>query len=234
MSVFTSLGILLISALIVASLELVPGVFAIFHHYASGKYSARKVDDLSVFFVLGAETLPAIVFVMFNFVLGSLAFTNLNLSSNIFPMVIAGLLLSLSIVFLLFYFRKGRNTKLFISRKTAKNFDEKARTVKTRSDAFTLGFIAGIPELVFTLPLYGSLAIEISKNFIFPFICAPLLLIFILLTISPLFFLCAYFKNNNLADFIRLRIKNKSFYRFFIPLLYFLLALLIIIFRTSL
>lgn len=230
MNIFTSLEIFIISALIIVSLKAIPGIFAIFHHYASGKYSARKVSDLSIFFILGAETLPAITFVILNLILSAFAFVNLDFTSSIFLTLFAGLLFSLALVFYFCYFQKGKGTKLFITRQTAQAFDFNAQKVKNRSDAFTLGFIAGLPELIFTLPLYLMVLISISKNFIFPSVCAPILTLFVIITVTPLFALYAYFRNgNNLANFSRLRTRNKSFFRLFIPSLYILLGALLII-----
>ena len=235
MSVFTSLIILIPAMLIIACLKLIPGIFGLFYHYASGKYSAKKVSDLSIFFILGVEVLPAILFILLNLILLLFSFTNINFSNRIFLWVISGLLTTLALCFFTFYFRKGDGTRLFISRNLAKNFDKKSRSVKTRSDAFILGFMSGIPELIFTLPLYFISFIEVSKNYFVSTTCAALLTLFILIIISPLFFIYAHFKTgNNLATFERQRTKNKSFFRFFIPILYIMLAVLIIIFKAIL
>ena len=235
MSVFTSLGILVLSVLIIASLKAVPGIFGLFYHYASGKYSAKKVSNLSIFFILGVETLPVIVFIVLNFILSALTFTKLDFSSNVFLMPMVGLFFALALAFYLFYFKKGYGTKLFISRKTAKNFNKRALAVKTRSDAFALGFTAGLPELIFTLPLYFILLIEVSACFVIPDTCSSILFLFVLLTISPLFFIYAYFRNgNNLANFERARIKNKGFFRCFISSLYAFIAVILMIFRILL
>lgn len=221
--------------LIVVSLKLIPGIFGLFYHYASGKYSEKKVSDLSIFFIFGVETLPVIIFLLANLLLNFFIFTNLNPSGDIFLYIAIGLLISLCIAFFLFYFRRGRGTKTFISRKTAKNFDTRAKNIKTRSDAFILGFISGFPELIFTLPLYIIVLINISKNYIITNTVSFILLLFALSTVIPLFFLYAYFRNgNNLANFERLRIKNKTFFRIFIPLLYLLIAFLILIFEVIL
>lgn len=229
MNVFASLGIPILSMLIIVSMKLIPGIFALFYHYASGKYSSKKVADLTVFFILGAETLPVIIFLIINYILCGFIFTNLEPTSKIFLWIIAGLLIALGISFFLFYFRKSRATELFISRKTARALRVKSEQVKTRSDAFILGFIAGIPELLFTLPLYLISFIEICENNLAS--SSFFLIIFILLTISPLFLLYLYFRNdNNLASFEKLRVKNKPFFRIFISTLYFLLGLLIILF----
>lgn len=233
MSVFTSLGIFIISGLIIASLKLIPGVFALFYHYASGKYSAKKVSDLSIFFILGAESLPVLIFIILNLASRALLFTDVTLTENITIATIAGLLFALSISMFFFYFRRSRGTELFISRRTAKRFVKKASEVKTRSNAFSLGLISGLPELIFTLPLYIILLIESSKNLDIASSSATLLA-FVLFIIAPLFLTYAYFRNgNNLANFERLRVKNKFFFRSFIASLYTLLAILLIIFRVS-
>lgn len=235
MSVFTSLIFLIPAMLIIAFLKLIPGIFGLFYHYASGKYSAKKVSDLSIFFILGVEALPAIIFILLNLILLLFSFTNIDFNSLPFLWGFSGLLTLLALFFFTFYFRKGAGTKLFISRNVAKNLEKKSRAVKTRSDAFILGFMSGVPELIFTLPLYFISFLEISENYFVSTACAGLLTLFILIVICPLFFLYAYFKTgNNLANFERQRVKNKFFFRLFIPILYILLAILIIIFKVIL
>ncbi len=214
-------------------MKLVPGVFALFYHYASGKYSAKKVSNLSIFFILGVETLPVFIFTILNFIILIFFFTNLSLINGILLWGIIGLLISLGLAFFLFYFRRGSGTELFISRHLASNFEEKAKLVKKPSDAYLLGLISGIPELIFTLPLYFIVFTAITKNFIVVTPCSIILMLFVLLIISPLFFLYTYFRTgNNLANFIKLRTKNKTFFRYFISILYFLLAILIIFFEV--
>ncbi|MBR3253295.1 hypothetical protein IKF85_01075 [Candidatus Saccharibacteria bacterium] len=233
MNVFVSLGILILSVLIIASLKLIPGVFAFLYHYASGKYSAKKVSDLSMFFIFGVELFPAIIFVILNLIFYALSYTNLDPSNGIFLWAVVGLLIALGIAFFCFYYRRGHGTKLFISRRTASNFEQKAKLVKTRSDAFILGFISGIPELLFTLPLYLITLLSVTKNFLDVIPRSLILVLFILIIISPLLFLYAYFRSgNNLANYLKARIKNKLFFRFFISILYFVLAIIIIIFKV--
>ena len=235
MSIFTSLSIVVISMLIIASLKLVPGVFGLFYHYALGKYSARKVSDLSIFFIFGVEILPALIFILLNLILFALSFTAINLSSEIFSWTMAGLLIALGFAYFCFYFRSETGTKLFISRRSAANFEQKAKLVKNRSDAFILGFVSGIPELIFSLPLYLLVLISVTKDFAQMFPPSLIIAPFILITICPLFFVYAYFRSgNNLANFLKLRIKNKLFFRLFTSILYLLLAILIIFFRIIL
>lgn len=235
MSVFTSLGILILSMLILMSLKLVPGIFILFTHYNLGKFSKKKVDDLGIFFIFGVETLIALLFVLINSTICILSPDEIIFENPIFPFVMSGIFIALSLATFFFYFKKGPGTKLFISRKTAQKFILKTKSTKNRSDAFVLGLISGIPELIFTIPLYLISIIEISKlSFHFSSYAAALLA-FILIVTAPLFILHSFEKTNyNLAEIERLRVKNKTFFRFFISILYLLLAILIIVFGINL
>lgn len=232
MNVLTSLGILFLSLLILIFLMLTPGVFAIFLHYASGKYSSKKVDSLCLFFILGVEALVAVIFISINFILQILSLTGIAHKNNVLTWIIVGIILALSCTTFLFYFRKGNGTKLFITRKTADNFILKAKLTKTRSDSFILGFIAGIPELIFTLPLYIIITVELAQISLTALPCPLIILLLIIGIIAPLIIVYGHFKSgNNLATIQRFRTKNKPFFRFFISLLYLLLAISIISFR---
>ena len=232
MSVFASLGIVLISMLILVSMKLVPGVFSLFYHYASGKYATKKVDDLAIFFLLGAESFYVATFIILNVLTIGLFKLGVDLDAQIFFWIIAGILIALGFSFLLFYFRRGKTTELYISRKTSKNFSLLAKNVKNRSDAFVLGFVSNFPELLFTLPLFLIPLFEITKNLTDSISCTLVLVIYMLVALTPLLFTLIYFKvGNNLANLRKSRLKNKTFFRFFVPILYFLLATLIITFR---
>lgn len=232
MTVFISLGILILPMLIVACLKLVPGVFALFFHYASGKYSKRKTDDLSVFFILGAETMVALAFFLINTLINILPPNLLTLGNNILTWIIIGILISLSLSTFLFYFRKGSGTELFISRKIAQCLNLKAKSVKNRSDAFILGLVSGIPEFIFTIPLYILSTITLIQSSFSPISCSCIIIFCALIVVSPLFITQIFYRtDHNLADIAKLRTKNKTFFRFFISFLYLALAALIITFR---
>ena len=228
MDVFTSLGILILSALISSFLMLVPGVFANFFHYVSGKYSRQKADYLSLFFILGAESMVVLTFFFIATTIWALPLTTVNIQNPILLWIFAGIFASLCLAVICFYFKK--NGQLFISRKTAKALINKPYYIKNSSDAFVLGLAASIPELPFTIPLYAFSAfiiIEINSS---PITYAALIILYSLIVTLPLFITHGFFRTgHNLADILRFRHKNQSFFRFFISFLYFLLAVLIIV-----
>lgn len=219
--------------LIMASLQLTPGVFALFYHYALGKYSKAKASYLSLFFILGTEIIAACLYLSIFYLTCIFFFDNLAPETSILFWAIAGILISLGIISFFFYFRRGSGTKLFIPRKYARGLDLNARSVKTRSDAFLLGALAGTCELFFTLPLYLITCIEIMKIGLEGFSSGLLTIIYILTPIIPLFFIrWRYQSGYNLANIERSRVKDKLFTRFIIAFSYIFIAILIICFRT--
>jgi hypothetical protein len=228
MSIFTSLGILILAMLIQGFLQTSPSIFAIFYHYTSGKTSAKKADDQSLSFILGVEIATAVMFLATYFIITFLAAERIILSS-VFLWIMSGIFIILGIITFFFYFRPGKKnrqaTTLFVSRLMAKNFIYHISHNKNRTDTIILGFLSSITEVIFTLPLFIISSIEIislSPRFNFIFIIA-----YIVAATIPLFAIRISFRTgHNLAEIQRLRIKRKMFFRFIISAGYVGLAIL--------
>ncbi|MCR5700320.1 MAG: hypothetical protein K6G49_02735 [Candidatus Saccharibacteria bacterium] len=232
MSVLTAVGILVLAMLIMASLQLVPGIFALFSHYVAGKYPRSRATDLSTFFILGVETSVVVIFFCTYAILCCSPAVTFIVDSDIFAWTMAGIFIALTLGILGFYFRKGPGTKLFISRRLASNFNAKVIATKTRSDAFTLGLTASVPELIFTLPIYLMAAISIMRLDSTPLERAGIILLFAIVSVFPLIII-HHLSNHNFADFIKFRFKNKAFFRFVLALFYLFIAALIILGVTA-
>ena len=226
MSVLTPVGIIVFSMLIAAFLQLVPGIFLIFSHFVTGKYSKNKASDLTAFFIFGVETATITMFLATYAILCS---ASSIIDSTAFAWIAAGIFIALSLITLTLYFRKGRGSRLFISRSFAKSIRTKVTTVKSRSDAFFLGFFSIVPELFFTLPIYFACSVAIMQLAPTSFGRAGLIVLFALTSIAPLLILHAFSRTHTTADFIRFRFQNKSFFRFALSLFYLFLAILIIL-----
>lgn len=234
MSVFISVGIVILAMLIMASLQLVSGVFALFYHYALGKFSKKQAATLSLFFILGSEIIAAFLFIAATFLSYVLFLNDLNPRNNILTWIFAGILIALSFASFFFYFRypHSKDSRLFIPRKFAKTLYLRAAKVKSPSDAFTLGAFANIPELIFTLPLYIITATEIIYTHTEYFADDFLTILYILVPTIPLFILYYSFRSGrNLADIIKSRIRDKAFHRLCLGFSYLTIAILIICFR---
>jgi hypothetical protein len=230
MSVFTPVGILLFSSLIAAFSGLTSGVFMIFYHSALGRMSRRRASDYALFYILGVETTLTILlfclYIIFNVSLGFSAFCN----SDLFNLIFAGLIAAEGIMYLTLYFRRGRGTKLYISRNVAKRYCVKAAAVKSRSDAFMLGQAALLPELIFILPVLIVAILTVGNFGPTPPARAGLLLLFVIISICPLLLLHFCFTSGrNISDLLRFRYRYKSFFRFMVVVFYFLVAMLMIL-----
>ena len=218
--------------LIMASLQLQPGVFALLNHYAYGKYSKAKASDLTLFFIVGAETAAACLFLCSYYFVNLFFFYQFRPETSFFAWIMVGILVALAVMSLLFYFRPGPGTRLFISRKCAKGLDTHARLAKSRSDAFILGALSSICELIFTLPLYIITSAEIMEMTVEFFPSNLLTILYIVLPTIPLFIIRWRFQTGrNLADIERSRIKDKNFTRFILCLGYTSITVLFIYFR---
>lgn len=232
MSFFISLGIVFLAMLIMASLQLQPGVFALFYHYASGKYSKSRASDMTLFFILGAEVAAACLFLCSYYIVNLFFLYQFRPETSFFAWFIVGILVALAFMSFFCYFRPGPGTRLFISRKCANSLNEHAKTAKSRSDAFTLGALSGIYEIPFTLPLYFITSMEIMEMSVEFFPSHLLTILYIIIPTLPLFFIRWKFQtSHNLANIQRSRVKDKIFTRLILCFSYIAITVLFIYFR---
>ena len=232
MSFFISLGIVFLAMLIMASLQLQPGVFSLFYHYALGKYSKSRASDMALLFILGAEVSAACFFLCSYYIVNIFFLYQFRPETSFFAWFIVGILIALAFMSFFCYFRRGSGTRLFISRKCAHMLDLHAKNAKSRSDAFALGAFSGIYELPFTLPLYMVTSMEIMELSVEFFPSHLLTILYIVVPTLPLFFIRWRFQTgHNLADIQRSRVKDKAFTRIILCFSYIAITALFIYFR---
>ena len=230
MSGLTSVGIIILVMLIQGFLQLKPGVFLLFRHYASARHSAKKVFDLNGFFFMGVETITAIFLMLTFFAVFALCPSGV-FDTTIFKWIEAILMIILGIAAFFCYFRHKRGTELFIPRRLESSLEHLAKNVKTGSDAFALGVVSTIGEFMWSLPLYFVFLIEVLN---FEELIVPPLLMVLFILISIISMLVIRFKfgsGYNLAEVQRTRVKNREFYRLIISVSYLIIATIIITFR---
>lgn len=232
MSFFVSLGIVIIAMLIMACLQLQSGLFSLFYHYASGKYSKAKASRLTIFFIFGAEIAAACLFLSSYYIANLLFLYQFRPETSFFAWIIVGMLMAMALMSALCYFRRGSGTRLFISRKCANNLNLHAKNAKSTSDAFALGALSSVCELPFTLPLYIVTSMEIIEMTVEFYPSHILTILYIIIPTIPLFVIRWRFKNGyNLADIQRSRAKDKNFTRIILCFSYIAITILFIYFR---
>lgn len=227
MSFFTSVGILLLATLIMATLQLTPGIFLIFYHYASGKNSTKKASKYAFSFILGTLAYSLIMFLLLYAVYFSFFYMHPNLEKGLFLWIMGGIFLALSIISCLFYFRKGKGTELLISRGVSQKIFTRARLIKSKKEAFLLGLFSGTAELVFTFPVY-IIAVSAANN-MDSILKILFVTIFVIAAVIPVFVYYVMFRSGaNLAEIERRRVKNKTFIRIMLTISYALLVFAIL------
>ena len=223
MSFFTSLIIVILATLIQGLMQLPAGIFSIFYHRALGKKSQKNLPANTLFFVLGTLVFNlTIITILCIFIFSAYHYTKPNY--NLLSWIKTGILFAESVLSLFFYYRGKGTTELFISRTTAKSLKNEAEKVKTRFDAFVLGFMAGIPELFFTLPLYITVIVNLIN--ISVAWRTAVMACFLIANILPLFSVCFSFRTgHNLAEITKFRLRIKPFIRVFLCASYLLLAI---------
>lgn len=234
MSFFTSLGIVILSTLILVFLQLTPAVFAFFEHYASGKFSKKRASYLTIFYVLGVETVAACLFMSMLLISNLFFYYTFRPETSFLAWILAGIMIALALISFVAYYRRGTGTRLFIPRRCAQTLEIYASKADSRSDAFILGAMTGVLELPFTLPLYliGAISvIELSVEFA-P--CQLLALVFVLAPTVPLFAVRYKFHAGyNLADLQRTRVHDKNFVRLALSFCYAAIGVLLICFGAK-
>ncbi len=204
--------------LIQSFLELGPGLFAIFYHYALGKTSTKKADDQALSFILGVEICTALVFLV-TYIIVNFFITEVGSLKPIFMWIMSGIFLGLSLISFFFYFKpakfkkvskikSNKSTELFLSRRLSKSLIYHAKHTSNRSSTIVLGLITNALELLFTLPLYIIMSVCIFYTF--PNISSAFIIIYIIIATIPLFVIRTFFRtDHSLAEIIRVRIKKK-------------------------
>lgn len=209
MSIVISVIILILSMLITFCMQLPSGTFALFYHYALGKTSAKKADDRALSFILGTEIFATVFWLLIYFLTFTISYRFPNFY-NIFLFIISGIFLAEALLTFLLYYKKGKTTMLFLSRKLAHSITHRAKNARTRSDCIFLGALVSTAELLFTFPLY---LISTSVLLDFPALPRVFFVAFYVLSATlPLILIrCTFKLGYNLADIQRFRIKVKPF-----------------------
>ena len=224
----------MLAIIIMTFMQLTPGVFALFYHYAIGKMELKKASNLALFFILGVEIVAACMYLSAFYLTYVFFLGGTGLADGILAWVMAGVMVALGAASLTLYYRKGKGTMLFIPRWYAEALDQNARTVKTRTEAFLLGAFAGTAELVFTLPLYILTSIEIMRMEGGMALNDILTVIYILAPTFSLFLIhLRFYLGYNLADMMKMRVKDKPFVRVILTLSYLTIAALLICYRIG-
>lgn len=157
----SSLAIIVFAALIHASFQLSVSVLTLLSGHSLGKKTAHKrVVSLSANFIMG-------VFILTTTLLAALAYYLVSLINNSAEMeqliaaIVSGLLAGVGLSTLVFYYRRGNGTSLWLPRDLAHHLNKRTRLTANKAEAFTLGMSSVVAELVFILAPMSAAALAI-------------------------------------------------------------------------
>ncbi|MBR6505861.1 hypothetical protein IKT18_03450 [Candidatus Saccharibacteria bacterium] len=207
----------IVSMVIFCFLQIPSGVFSMFYHFRLAKTSKKQADDATLSFILGVEIFNTIMWLLTYIIIFCCQSSSI---SPFFLWLMTGICLADAVAAFFFYFRKSKSsTATFISRRVAKSLASRAKTVSSRSDAITLGFVSCLPELLFTLPLYITCSAFLQSENALP--RAILIIVAVIIAVVPLFVIRTFFRtDHNLAEIQRLRVKLKPHFRIILSLAY--------------
>ena len=151
MEVYISLSIIILCGLVTASLQLPLGTLLLLYHASLGKNIREKTKKLASSFISGVTLMNFLLLGTAIFLISVLTF------NGTFPdlgyVIIFGLLIALGIVAWFFYYKRKGSTELWLPRHLARYIDSRAKATNDLSEAFSLGLLVPLSEILFALPL---------------------------------------------------------------------------------
>lgn len=159
--IISSFAIIIFAALIHASFQLSVSVLTLLSGHSLGRKTAhRKVLQLMNSFITGIFVLTALLVSTAVYYL-SLFINHSQSAEQLIAAIVCGLLAGLGIATWAFYYRRGAGTALWLPRSLAHYLNGRTKATKNSAEAFGLGMVSVIAELVFIAAPILSAALAI-------------------------------------------------------------------------
>lgn len=226
MSDILSVGVIILSAVICATMQLSSGTLLLLYHASFGAHARIKTRRLASSFIAGFGFMTFILLAAACFLL--VGFLTPTVITKYLCVLVAVLFLAAFIVWC-FYYRRSYGTKLWLPKPVAKHIAERAKVASSTTETFSLGALSSIAELPFTFSLILASAYSILRlPQEFQILAVAFYSIIIVL---PLLVIRGSIRNGkNIAEIQRWRARNKTFFRIFAGIGFFVLALFILSF----
>ena len=222
-------AIVFLAAVIGATLQLGLGCLLLLYHASLGKHLAKRTKKLVSSFTFGFAAMVALL-------LSTTIFIFTNTVKTMKPEitgVIVGVLVALAILAWFFYYRRSdrKTTEIWIPKPVSKILSSRAEKTESTVEAFSLGLLACLTELPFTLVLFVVAAGAITNFSAFEQLLAVLLYTFINL-LPLIIFRLAVRKSKTVVEVQKWRVKNRNFLRFITGIGYITLGLFLWAFKV--
>lgn len=148
MEFITPLTVILLTAAIHASFQLSISTLTIMSGHSLGRQQSHlRLVRLMSGFLLGAATMTALLLVAMLYAI-EMIFSDGTILAVVWAGV-CGMLFGLGAAVWLFYYRRDKGTMLWLPRKTAEYLAERSKKTKNSAEAFGLGMMSVLGEMLF-------------------------------------------------------------------------------------
>lgn len=210
MFTITSIAILCFAAILHASFQLGTSLLTLLSGHSLGeRRSKARLIALNVSYILGTIFITTLALASLGY---AATFITADLH-NLMWSIVAILNVVIGILVMLFYFRKGKGTQLWIPRSMAEYLSERTKKTKHSAEAFVLGGGAVISELPFLVAPLSVVALLLAEGT--PLLQISGFVLYISLAIIPLTFV-SYLatKDRKITPIQRWREENKKFLQY--------------------
>ena len=209
-----------------ATLQLSFGGLILLYHASMGQHRRRKTRHLTTAYILGALVITMLAVSGIAFWISQLAGQALTLEMTL---ICVGVFIACAAIMWLLYYRRGKNTELWLPRSFTRFIARKAKSTDDSVEAFSLGTLSAFAEMPMSIAIFFVVAnciLTVSAH-----LQLVALLGYLLVVALPMLALKFYVRTGNNAVMAqRWRVKNKTFIRFISSLSFMMLSVFVLTF----
>ncbi len=209
-----------------ATLQLSFGGLILLYHASMGQHRRRKTRHLTTAYILGALVITMLAVSGIAFWISQLAGQALTLEMTL---ICVGVFIACAAIMWLLYYRRGKNTELWLPRSFTRFIARKAKSTDDSVEAFSLGTLSAFAEMPMSIAIFFVVAnciLTVSAH-----LQLAALLSYLLIVALPMLALKFYVRTGNNAVMAqRWRVKNKTFIRFISSLSFMMLSVFVLTF----
>lgn len=212
MDEITLILIIVLAGLIHAGFQLSISALSLMSgHAITGKKSQTRLITLMSAFIFGATTMTILLLATIAFLVEIALQSGVNY--ELIWMMTVGLSAAIGLAVWIFYYAKGPGTSLWLPRSLATYITERAKKTKNSGEAFTLGLVSIVVEIVFILP--SLLAASLAILQLTPIMQLGSIFVYTLISLMSLLIVWAMIgSGHSLSKIQQWREKNKRFLQF--------------------
>lgn len=209
MSDLLCIATIVLAGIVQASLQLSLGGLILLYHASMGRHRRRKTRSLTRHYILGAGVISFLMVCALAFMISSLF--NGALKTE-YLIICVGVFLASALVMWLFYYRRGRNTELWLPRSFTRFIQRRAKTTNDNIESFSLGMLSSFAEMPLSIALYFVVAnciLNLSAQYQIIAVIG-----YTIMSIIPLLVLKLRVRTGqNVVEVQKWRVRNKAFAR---------------------